>query len=118
MLLSNFLFYRLPLSGINCLGPFILRSLGDGQSRMLLNIPFGVLQIIAILGGGIAVKTYRFGQVIVFLSLVSVTGFCALAAAIYTSGPSSLFVLVGYYLTAATYGIRMFKPPRPIYLRH
>ena len=85
--------------------PLIIIFSGEHSSCILHDVPFGIVQIIAIVTGGLAATKYRISLVISGLCLVSVAGFVALATETYTSGSASPSALVGYYLSAATFGI-------------
>ncbi|RFU28736.1 hypothetical protein B7463_g7630, partial [Scytalidium lignicola] len=96
----------IPSGGITTFGPLIVNSFGFDQFKtILLNIPFGAVQIIATMGGA-ALATYlkKKGPVLALLCLPPIAGCVMLLCIEHTSdnrGP----LLVGYYLISVYPGI-------------
>jgi hypothetical protein len=67
---------RIASGGISTFGNLIVKSFGYSSfETILFNIPFGVIQIIAIIGSGwIATKTQRKGLVITGISVLPAIG--------------------------------------------
>ncbi|KAF4620219.1 hypothetical protein G7Y89_g14601 [Cudoniella acicularis] len=96
----------IPSGGITTFGPLIVNSFGfDSFKTILLNIPFGAVQIIATMGGA-ALATYfkRKGPVLVLLCIPPIVGSVILLCIPHEQthrGP----LLVGYYLISVYPGI-------------
>ena len=89
----------IPSGGITTFGPLIVNSFGfDSFKTILLNIPFGAVQIIATLGGAaFATWTKRKGPALALLCIPPIIGCVMLLTISHTKahrGP----LLVGYYL--------------------
>ncbi|KAG9230763.1 major facilitator superfamily domain-containing protein [Amylocarpus encephaloides] len=96
----------IPSGGIGTFGPLIVQSFGFDQFRTILfNIPFGLVNIIAILcGGWLATRIKSKGIVIAILALPCIVGATILLA--LPRGPGSKGpLLVAYYLTSFLAGI-------------
>lgn len=90
---------RIPSGGITTFGPLIVNSFGfDNFDTILLNIPFGAVQIVATLGAGaFATWTKRKGPALTLLCIPPIVGCVILLVLEHTTsnrGP----LLVGYYL--------------------
>ncbi|KAK0105914.1 hypothetical protein ONS95_004427 [Cadophora gregata] len=96
----------IPSGGIGTFGPLIVQSFGfDKFHTILFNIPFGVVNIIAILGGGwLATRIKSKGTVIAILALPCITGASVLLALPRDNGSKGP-LLVAYYLTSFLAGI-------------
>lgn len=90
---------------MNSISAPILNSLELESAPVHLNVPFGVVQILVIIGGGLATTRYRIGSVIASFSLVSLSGLVALSRALHSPSSSKQHVLTGYCVTAAAYGV-------------
>jgi hypothetical protein len=90
---------RIPSGGITTFGPLIVNSFGfNAFNTILLNIPFGAVQIIATMGGAaFATRTKRKGPALALLCIPPIAGIVMLLCIKHTAankGP----LLVGYYL--------------------
>lgn len=91
----------IPSGGIGTFGPLIIQSFGfDKFKTILFNIPFGVVNIIAILGGGwLATHIKSKGVVIAILALPCILGASLLLG--LKRGPGSKGpLLFAYYCTS------------------
>ncbi|KAL3420943.1 allantoate permease [Phlyctema vagabunda] len=98
--------WRIPSGGIGTFGPLIVQSFGFNQFKTILfNIPFGIVNIIAILcGGWLATRIKSKGVVIAILALPCIAGASILLA--LPRGPNSKGpLLLAYYLTSFLAGI-------------
>ena len=91
--------YRIPSGGITTFGPLIVNSFGFSTfNTLLLNIPFGAVQIVATMGGAaFATWTKRKGPALALLCIPPIAGIVMLLCIKHTAenrGP----LLVGYYL--------------------
>ncbi|KAH8600059.1 allantoate permease-like protein [Bisporella sp. PMI_857] len=96
----------IPSGGIGTFGPLIVQSFGFDKFRTILfNIPFGAVNVIAILGGGwLATRIKSKGIVIAILAFPCIVGASILLA--LPRGPGSKGVLLfAYYLTSFLAGI-------------
>jgi len=89
----------IPSGGITTFGPLIVQSFGfDSFKTILLNIPFGAVQIIATMGGAaFATWTKKKGPALALLCIPPIAGCVMLLNIDHTPnhrGP----LLVGYYL--------------------
>jgi MFS family permease len=96
----------IPSGGITTFGPLIISSFGfDSFHTILLNIPFGAVQIISILGGAwFATWTKRKNLTLALLCVPTIAGVIMLLVIKHTTanrGP----LLVGYYLISMYAGI-------------
>ncbi|KAK2762577.1 hypothetical protein FQN54_000750 [Arachnomyces sp. PD_36] len=89
----------IPSGGVSSFGSLIVQSFGyDNFKAILFNIPFGAIQIVAILGGGwLATRFQRKGLVIVLFAVLSVIG-VVLMLTIPRENKGVL--LFGYYLVS------------------
>jgi len=96
----------IPSGGIGTFGPLIVQSFGfDKFKTILFNLPFGVVNIIAILGGGwLATHIKSKGIVIAILALPCILGAAMLLG--LKRGPGSKGpLLFAYYCTSFLSGI-------------
>ncbi|RDL31822.1 Uncharacterized protein BP5553_09224 [Venustampulla echinocandica] len=96
----------IPSGGITTFGPLIITSFGfDKYQTMLLNMPFGAVQIIATMGGAaFATWTKKKGPALALLCIPPIVGTVMLLCLEHTianRGP----LLVGYYLISVYPGI-------------
>jgi hypothetical protein len=92
--------YSIASGGIGTFGSLIVQSFGyNAFETILFNIPFGVIQIIAIIGSAwIATKIQRKGIVIAGISILPVIGaILMLTVPRHQKG----VLLVGYYMVGA-----------------
>lgn len=90
---------RIPSGGVSTFGSLIVQSFGyDNFKAILFNIPFGAIQIVAILGGGwLATKFQRKGLVIVLFAGLSVIGVVLMLT---VPRENKGVLLFGYYLVS------------------
>ncbi|KAJ5369024.1 Major facilitator superfamily domain general substrate transporter [Penicillium cataractarum] len=90
--------------GIGTFGSLIVKSFGfNSFQTILFNIPFGVIQVISILGAGwVATKTQRKGLVIAGLSVLPTVGTIMMLTVPRNQRGVLLF---GYYLVSSLAGI-------------
>ncbi|KAH8800890.1 major facilitator superfamily domain-containing protein [Xylogone sp. PMI_703] len=96
----------IPSGGITTFGPLIVNSFGFDQFKtILLNIPFGAVQIIATMGGA-ALATYikRKGPVLALLCIPPIAG-CVILLCLDHDATHRGPLLVGYYLISFYPGI-------------
>lgn len=98
--------HRVPSGGVTTFGPLIVKSFGfNAFNTILLNIPFGAVQIIATLGGAaFATWTRKKGPALALLCLPPIIGCSMLLTITHTvahRGP----LLLGYYLISFYPGI-------------
>ncbi|KAH7370950.1 major facilitator superfamily domain-containing protein [Rhexocercosporidium sp. MPI-PUGE-AT-0058] len=96
----------IPSGGISAFGPLIISSFGfDSFKTILLNMPFGAVQIIATMGGAwLATKLKKKGPVLALLCIPPIIGIVMLLCLRHTPdnrGP----LLAGYYLISFYPGI-------------
>lgn len=96
----------IPSGGISTFGPLIINSFGFNKfNTILLNIPFGAVQIVATMGGAaFATWTKRKGPPLALLCIPPIVGCIMLLVIEHTTsnrGP----LLVGYYLISFYPGI-------------
>ncbi|PMD38589.1 MFS general substrate transporter [Hyaloscypha variabilis F] len=96
----------IPSGGITTFGPLIVNSFGFSTfNTLLLNIPFGAVQIVATMGGAaFATWTKRKGPALALLCIPPIAGIVMLLCIKHTTenrGP----LLVGYYLISFYPGI-------------
>jgi hypothetical protein len=91
--------HRIPSGGITTFGPLIVNSFGFDKFRtILLNIPFGAVQIMATMGGAaFATYTKRKGPALALLCIPPIIGCVMLLTLKHTVGNRGP-LLVGYYL--------------------
>ncbi|KAH8588224.1 allantoate permease-like protein [Bisporella sp. PMI_857] len=96
----------IPSGGITTFGPLILTSFGfDKYESMLLNMPFGAVQIIATMGGAaFATWTKKKGPALALLCVPPIVGTVMLLSLEHTV-PNRGPLLVGYYLISVYPGI-------------
>ncbi|KAH8657180.1 MFS transporter [Tricladium varicosporioides] len=96
----------IPSGGITTFGPLIINSFGfDSFKTILLNIPFGAVQIIATMGGAaLATYTKRKGPVLALLCIPPIIG-CVILLCIPHAKAHKGPLLVGYYLISVYPGI-------------
>lgn len=96
----------IPSGGISTFGPLIVQSFQfDPFATILLNIPFGAVQLIATMGGAfVAMKIKRKGPVIAALCIPPIIG-CVMLMVIKHDGTHKGPLLVGYYLISFYPGI-------------
>ncbi|PLB53572.1 allantoate permease [Aspergillus steynii IBT 23096] len=89
----------IPSGGIGTFGNLIIKSFGyDAFQTILFNIPFGVIQVVAVLGGGwLATRFQRKGLVIVGFSLIAAVGTLLM---IVVPREQKGVLLFGYYLVS------------------
>ncbi|KAK9575110.1 hypothetical protein V6Z92_009964 [Aspergillus fumigatus] len=89
----------IPSGGISTFGNLIIKSFGyNSFETILFNIPFGVIQILAIIGGGwLATRFQRKGLVIVGFALVAAVGTLLM---IVVPREQKGVLLFGYYLVS------------------
>ncbi|PYH97197.1 MFS general substrate transporter [Aspergillus ellipticus CBS 707.79] len=87
----------IPSGGISTFGNLIIKSFGYGSfETMLFNIPFGAIQVVAILGGGwLATRFQRKGLVIIAFAAISAVGTVLM---IVVPRDQKGVLLFGYYL--------------------
>lgn len=94
---------KIPSGGISAFGKLIIKSFGYGVFQTILfNVPFGVIQVVAILGGGwLATRFQRKGLIIVDCGLIAAVGTLLMIVV-----PRKQKVLLfGYYLVGDSYAI-------------
>ncbi|EAW25693.1 putative MFS transporter [Aspergillus fischeri NRRL 181] len=89
----------IPSGGISTFGNLIIKSFGyNSFETILFNIPFGVIQIIAIIGGGwLATRFQRKGLVIVGFAFIAAVGTLLM---IVVPREQKGVLLFGYYLVS------------------
>lgn len=95
---------RIPSGGITTFGPLIVNSFGfNAFNTILLNIPFGAVQIVATMGGAaFATWNKRKGPALALLCIPPIAGIVMLLCIKHTAanrGP----LLVGYYLVCYSF---------------
>ncbi|KAI0619247.1 MFS-1 domain containing protein [Pyrenophora tritici-repentis] len=96
----------IPSGGISAFGPLIIQSFGFGQFQTILfNMPFGLVQIVATIGGAwLATWLKKKSPVLILLCIPPIVGIIILM--VVGRGPSHRGVLLfGYYLTSFYPGI-------------
>lgn len=90
----------IPSGGISTFGNLIIKSFGyDSFQAILFNIPFGVIQIIAILGGGwLATRYQKKGLVIVGFAAIAAVGTLLM---LVVPRDQKGVLLFGYYLVGS-----------------
>jgi hypothetical protein len=117
---KTYLFFALlfsisvPSGGISTFGPLIIKTFGfDNFSTILLNMPFGAVQIIATLGGAlIAQKLKKKGPAIALLCLPPIAG-CVMLLVFPHESTYKAPLLVGYYLISVYPGISKLSHAQP-----
>ncbi|KAF7591561.1 hypothetical protein BBP40_001441 [Aspergillus hancockii] len=89
----------IPSGGISTFGNLIIKSFGYGSFQTILfNIPFGVIQVLAILGGGwLATRYERKGLVTVGFSMIAAVGTLLM---LVVPREQKGVLLFGYYLVS------------------
>jgi nitrate/nitrite transporter NarK len=97
---------RIPSGGISTFGNLIIKSFGyTSFESILFNIPFGVIQIVAIIGGGwLATRFQRKGLVIVVFAFIAAIGTLMM---ILVPREKKGVLLFGYYLVGSLLTIEM-----------
>ncbi|KAJ5085404.1 hypothetical protein N7532_010175 [Penicillium argentinense] len=103
---SLMLAISIPSGGITTFGPLIVESFGfDQLNTILLNVPFGAVQLIATMGGAWLATAWKMkGPVLALLCLPPIAGCCMLLRIPHDDahkGP----LLVGYYIISVYPGI-------------
>ncbi|CAG8980775.1 hypothetical protein HYALB_00012875 [Hymenoscyphus albidus] len=98
----------IPSGGITTFGPLIIKSFGfDSFKTILLNIPFGAVQIIATMGGAaFATYTKRKALALIALCIPPIVG-CVVLLCIPHEPAHKGPLLVGYYLISVYPGISL-----------
>lgn len=96
----------IPSGGITTFGPLIIKSLGfDKYTAILLNMPFGAIQIIATMGGAaLATWTKKKGPAIALLCVPPIIG-CVMLLVLPHTAASRGPQLAGYYFISFYPGI-------------
>ncbi|KAH7029023.1 major facilitator superfamily domain-containing protein [Microdochium trichocladiopsis] len=96
----------IPSGGINTFGPLIISTFGfDKFQTTLFNMPYGVIQGIAILGGSyLATKWKRKGIIIMWLCCPVIVGYTIMLALPHDASHQAS-LLFGYYLMSIYPGI-------------
>ncbi|GAO15376.1 uncharacterized protein UV8b_07061 [Ustilaginoidea virens] len=96
----------IPSGGISTFGPLIIQSFGfDKFTTILFNIPFGVVQMVATLGGAwIANRINMKSPVLLLLCLPPIAG-CIILLSVGRAASDRAVLLVGYYLISFYPGI-------------
>lgn len=91
----------IPSGGITTFGPLIINSFGfDSFKTILLNMPFGAVQIISTMGGAwLATRWKKKGPVLAMLCIPPIVGIVMLLTISHTPGHRGP-LLVGYYLVS------------------
>ncbi|KAF7311003.1 hypothetical protein HMN09_00643700 [Mycena chlorophos] len=97
----------IPSGGISTFGPLIVDSLGFNQFQtILLQMPFGAMQVIATLGGGFfAARFKRKWPVLVGLTIPPIAGAAALLKINRSASNAKAALLASYYLVSFYPGI-------------
>jgi len=97
---------RIPSGGITTFGPLIIESFGfNSLNTILLNVPFGAVQLIATMGGAWLATTWRKkGPVLALLCLPPIAG-CVMLLKIPHDDAHKGPLLVGYYIISVYPGI-------------
>lgn len=95
---------RIPSGGITTFGPLIVESFGfDQLNTILLNVPFGAVQLIATMGGAWLATFWKMkSPVLALLCLPPIAGCCMLLN-IPHDGSHKGPLLVGYYIVSDQY---------------
>jgi Major Facilitator Superfamily len=95
-----------PSGGVSTFGPLIIQAFGYDQfSTILLNIPFGAVQLIATLGGAwVATKIRRKSPVLACLSIPPIIG-CVMLLVLPRGASHKGPLLVAFYLISVYPGI-------------
>jgi hypothetical protein len=103
---QNLTICSIPSGGITTFGPLIIRSLGfDKYTAILLNMPFGAIQIIATMGGAaLATWTKKKGPAIALLCVPPIIG-CVMLLVLPPTAASRGPQLAGYYFISFYPGI-------------
>jgi hypothetical protein len=91
--------HRIPSGGITTFGPLIVKGFGyNSFDTILLNIPFGAVQIVATLGGAaFATWTKKKGPALILLCIPPIIG-CVMLLTIEHTAAHRGPLLVAYYL--------------------
>lgn len=97
---------RIPSGGITTFGPLIIESFGfNSLNTILLNVPFGAVQLIATMGGAwLATAWRKKGPVLALLCLPPIAG-CIMLLKIPHDDAHKGPLLVGYYIISVYPGI-------------
>ncbi|KAH0828316.1 hypothetical protein AYO21_07311 [Fonsecaea monophora] len=95
-----------PSGGVSTFGPLIVKNFGFDQfETILLNMPFGAVQLIATMGGAWAATALKLkSPVLAFLSLPPIAG-CAMLLHLPRDASAKAPLLVAYYLISVYPGI-------------
>ncbi|KAJ9616884.1 hypothetical protein H2200_000604 [Cladophialophora chaetospira] len=95
-----------PSGGVSTFGPLIVKNFGFDQFQtILLNMPFGAVQLVATLGGAWAATALKWkSPVLAFLSLPPIAG-CAALLHLPRDASAKAPLLVAYYLISVYPGI-------------
>lgn len=96
--------HSVPSGGISTFGPLIIKNFGfDKFQTILLNMPFGAVQLIATMGGAwVATKLKWKSPVLAFLSLPPIAG-CVMLLHLPRTASAKGPLLVAYYLVRSGY---------------
>ncbi|KAJ5679072.1 hypothetical protein N7462_007316 [Penicillium macrosclerotiorum] len=96
----------IPSGGITTFGPLIVESFGfDDLNTILLNVPFGAVQLIATMGGAWLATVWKMkGPVLALLCLPPIAG-CVMLLRIAHDDAHKAPLLVGYYIISVYPGI-------------
>lgn len=92
---------RIPSGGITTFGPLIVKSFGfNDLNTILLNVPFGAVQLIATMGGAWLATAWNMkGPVLALLCLPPIAG-CVMLLKIPHDESHKGALLVGYYIVS------------------
>lgn len=93
--------HRIPSGGITTFGPLIVESFGfDSLNTILLNVPFGAVQLVATMGGAWLATVWKMkGPVLALLCLPPIAG-CVMLLRIPHDDAHKAPLLVGYYIVS------------------
>ncbi|KAK2462965.1 hypothetical protein APHAL10511_005017 [Amanita phalloides] len=92
----------IPVTGINAFGPMILQGLGfDGYKVMLLNVPFGILQVAFIATAFWVSNKFRMKSPVLLLAMVPCIGGTTMLLLLERSDRNRFILLAAYYILSA-----------------